>query len=392
MSHKTRVAIHDFVEDHKKRILHFLEELVNCNSFTYNKRGVDAVGQKVAREMPSCFLHERVPNPSTGDQHIFTHIQPGKQPMVLAGHLDTLCPEDSVFRCLTVQEDKLIGPGVNDMKGGDVTLVWALKALETCCDISNFSIVCIFNGDEEIGSPTSSSFFTGMKDKARAAFVFECGGPNGTVVTTRRGLRRQRLHITGQANHFGNLKGAKVSAVQELAAKISAVEALNRPDKTVVLNVGRVEGGLASNIVAERATMDFEVRFWEELEDEKTLNIIQEVALVPTVPGCDMKLELLSYRPPMKATPASMNLFKKIVSLGSELGQDIKEEKRGGVSDACWLSCVGVPTIDGLGPLGDKECTPEEYIITETLFQRIELAANLLLALEETEKGCRRAN
>jgi glutamate carboxypeptidase len=117
-----------------------------------------------------------------------------------------------------------------------------------------------------------------------------------TVVTTRRGLRRQRLHITGQANHFGNLKGAKVSAVQELAAKISAVEALNRPDKTVVLNVGRVEGGLASNIVAERATMDFEVRFWEELEDEKTLNIIQEVALVPTVPGCDMKLALI-YRP-----------------------------------------------------------------------------------------------
>lgn len=389
MNDKARMAIHDFVEDNKERILLFLEELVNCNSFTYNKRGVDAVGEKVAREMPSCFLHERIPNPSTGDQHIFTHVQPGKQPIILASHLDTLCPEDSVFRCLTVQGDKLIGPGVNDMKGGDVTLVWALKALETCCDISNSSIVCIFNGDEEIGSPTSSKLFTDMKDKARAALVFECGGPNGTVVTTRRGLRRHRLHITGQPNHFGNLKGAKVSAVQELAAKILAVEALNRPDKAVVLNVGRVEGGLASNIVAERATMDFEVRFWEESEDEKMLNIIEKMALIPTVPGYDIKLELLSYRPPMKPTPASMNLFKKIVSLGSKLGQDIKEEKRGGVSDACWLSYVGVPTIDGLGPLGDKDCTPEEYIITETLFQRIELATNLLLALEETEKGCR---
>jgi glutamate carboxypeptidase len=336
--------------------------------------------------MPGCFLHERIASPSTGDHHIFTHVRPGKQPILLVGHLDTLCPEDSAFRCLAAQGEKLVGPGVNDMKGGDVTLVWALKALESCCDISNCSIVCIFNGDEEIGSPASSKLFTDMKDKARAAFVFECGGPNGTVVTTRRGLRRYRLHITGQPNHFGNLKGAKASAVQELAAKILAVEALNGPDKAVVLNVGRVDGGLASNIVPERATMDFEFRFWEESEDKKMLNIIPKVALVPTVPGCNMKLELLSYRPPMKPTPASVNLFKKIVSLGSELGQDIKEEKRGGVSDACWFSSVGVPTLDGLGPLGDKDCTPEEYIIAETLFQRIELAAHLMLVLEETDK------
>jgi glutamate carboxypeptidase len=381
MNNKVRIAIHNFINDNRDEMLLFLEELVNCNSFTYNKRGVDAVGEMVIREMPDCFCHERISNESYGDHHIFTHIRSGIPPIVLAGHLDTLCHEDMGFNCLTAKGNKLVGPGVNDMKGGNATLIWALKTLESCLGIENLSIVCIFNSDEEIGSPSSSHIFKALQGKAKAALVFECGAPSDTVVTSRKGHRRYRLCITGQSMHFGNLKGPKISAVQELAAKVLAIEALNRSDNSVVLNVGRVEGGLASNVVAEKATMDFEVRFWETFEGDRVFKMIQELALTPTVPGCELSLERLSYRPPMKQTLDSMRLLKNIVTLGRELGQEIKEEKRGGVSDACWLSHVDVPTIDGLGPLGDLDCTSDEYIITESLFKRVELTANLLLLI-----------
>jgi len=356
---------------------------VACNSFSHNKRGVDEVGRMVAEEMPRCFAHEVVKTERLGDHHLYTHKGPGGLPIVLAGHLDTLCPEDPSFNCVVEQGEKLIGPGVNDMKGGDVVILWTLKALEQCGLLAQLPLVCIFNGDEELGSPTSHHLFSGMRGKASAAFVFENGAPHGTVVVGRKGISRYQLHITGGCGHFGNLKGPKASAVQELANKVLAVEALNRADKGLVANVGRVEGGLAANAVAERAMMDFEFRYWDESVEGELRGTMEELAGKATVPGCALRLERLSYRPPMQPTAEAMRLVGLIQELSAAQGQSVVPEKRGGVSDANWLAYAGIPTVDGLGPLGDGDFTRDEYIITETLFQRIELTANLLLAVKD---------
>jgi glutamate carboxypeptidase len=374
-------AIRREVTAHRREILALFEELVNCASFTHGKAGVDRVGKLVARAMPKSFSHEILRRETVGHHHVFRHEVKGALPIVLAGHLDTLCPEDPAWNRLTVQGDTLMGPGVNDMKAGDVTIVWAIKILELLDLLPGLPVVCIFNSDEEIGSPDSHALFSAMGGKAAAALVFECGGPAGTVVTTRKGIARYRLEIAGKAAHFGNLKGAKVSAVEELAHKILAIEALNASDRSIVANAGMAEGGLAANAVAERAVLEFEARYWDPALREDIEARIRALSSEIAVPGCLTTLTPLAGRPPMQPTPESIRLFDRIVDLARRLGQTISEEKRGGVSDACWLSQAGIPTVDGLGPLGDHDFTRDEYIVTETLFQRIELAANLLLEI-----------
>lgn len=378
-----REAVVRVVEDDREAILAFLSELVACNSFSRNKAGVDAAAGIVAKQMPACFGHETVASDEFGDHHLFRHSGAGGLPVVLAGHLDTLCPPDPAFDSLSDRGETMVGPGVNDMKGGDAVLVWALKALERCGRLEGFPATVIFNGDEELGSPDSNRLFRAMRGRASSALVFECGGPEGTVVTTRKGISRFRLSIRGRASHFGNLKGPKASAVEEMARKVLAVEALNRPGEGVSANVGRASGGLAANKVAEEAEMDYEVRAWSPEVLAETLRQLGAIAASPDVEGCSLSVERLSRRPPMQPSPASRRLFDLTVALAAELGQTVVEEKRGGVSDACWLSDAGLPTLDGLGPLGDGDFTPDEYIVKETLFQRIALTACLLAELQE---------
>jgi glutamate carboxypeptidase len=383
MSVNYRQAIKAAIAGNRKQIRKFLFDLVNCGSYSRDKARVDQVGELVKAAMPAAFSHELVASKVYGNHHLYLHPVKKQLPILLVGHLDTLCPEDENFKVLTEVGDKLVGPGVNDMKGGDAVLIWAVKILEEIGALRDLPITCIFNGDEEQGSPDSNKIFKNMRAKAALAFVFECGGPANTVVTTRKGNCRFRLHIQGKPNHFGNLKEAKVSAIEELAKKVLALEALNRPDKSVVANVGRVEGGLAANAVAEQASLDFEFRTWDAGLQEETQAQVEDICRRPLVPGCRLSLEKLAYRPPMVMNETAQKMFTLIVELGRTLDQPISEEKRGGLSDGCWLAHVGIPTIDGLGPLGDGDFTPHEHIFTATLFDRIELAANLLLEVQK---------
>ncbi len=383
---EARPHIRAIIRENQDAILALLAEMVNTNSFSHNSAGINRVGEMVREAMPPGFNHSCTANAAGVNHHVYTQPISRRPAIVLAGHLDTLCPPDPSFDRLREDGDLLRGPGVNDMKGGDVVLIWALKVLHLCGALSQMPITCIFNGDEELGSPTSHALFTGMRGAAWA-LVFECGGPADTVVTTRKGVARYRLRISGKPNHFGNLQEAKVSAIEELAHKILAVEAMNLADRSVAANVGRIEGGLAANAVAEEAAMDCEVRYWNPALEPKVIRAIEQLSAHNRVPGCRSSLEQLSYRPPMRPGADAMRLFELIAARGRVLGMQIIEEKRGGVSDACWLAHAGIPVIDGLGPLGDHDFTPREYIRKDTLFSRIELAANLLLDLQEANGG-----
>ena len=368
-------------------ILDFLTVLVDCNSYVHRPEGVRQVAATIREHMPARFRHEVIRGELYADHHQYSHVTGEGLPVALVGHMDTLCPPDSSFDRLTVDGDKLLGPGVCDMKGGLTVVVWALKLLERCGLLEDLPLVCTFNGDEEVGSPTSRSLFTAMQGRASHALVFEPGGPGGTVVTTRKGISRYRLDISGRAAHFGCLRGAKASAVQELAHMELAVEAMNAEDGSLVANVGKVEGGLAANAVAARASMDLEVRYWDPGVGEQAAGAIDEMSRAVTVPGCSSELSRLSYRPPLDPSEGSRALFELARQVGKSLGQTLLEEKRGGVSDANWLSHVGIPTLDGLGPIGDLDFTDEEYVVTETVFDRVELTANLLLALGASSEG-----
>ena len=379
-------AIARAIEGSRSGILDFLAELVNANSYTLNREGVNRVAEMVAGEMPACLEHEVIEVEGFAAHHRFSHKVGFGLPILLAGHVDTLCPPESPFNRLTEQGEKLLGPGVNDMKGGITVLVWSLKVLEQLGLLDDFSVVCLINADEEFGSQTSHRLFAEMEGRARRALVFECGGPGGTVVTTRKGVTRHRIDFAGGAAHHACTKVPKVSAIEELAHKALALEAMNQADGSLVVNVGVVDGGLNPNTVAETASLAFEMRYWTPEVEAAALNAVRELIACPTVEGCSMKMSDISHRPPLQPSDESMQLFETIRRVAADLGRPIVEEKRGGVSDANWLSHVGIPVIDGLGPIGDLDFTEDEYIIKETLFTRIELTVNVLLHLRAEQE------
>lgn len=380
----TKNLIIQAVDKDRPKILRFLKRMIERNSYITNQKGVRAIADMIAKEMPAGFKHELVPDPQFSGHHFYRHLRPGRPTIVLAGHMETLCPYERDFSRLVKKGAKLLGPGTCDMKGGLVVLIWALKVLERLGRLDDLSIVCIYNSDEEYGSPNSWKLFTGMKGKADYGLVFEAAGPGNTIVTTRKGVARYRLDIAGKASHFGCLKGRKISAIAELAKKTIVIEALTRKDGSIVANVGKVAGGLAANKVAETASLDFEARYWTKANEQKTMQAIRKICAVPAIPGCSLKLHELSHRPPMQPSAAERALFNLARQLAGGLGQKIKEESRGGVSDANWLSHVGIPTIDGLGPIGDFDFTRDEYLLTKSLFDRINLVAHLLLKLGRT--------
>ncbi|MHC4871137.1 MAG: M20/M25/M40 family metallo-hydrolase [Planctomycetota bacterium] len=367
----------------RNAILDCLKKLVDCSSYSHNHQGIFEAGKIAASYMPKCFSEEVIESDTTGPHRIFRHKASAKNPIILAGHIDTLCPYEKDFSSLEDKGDTLCGPGVNDMKGGDTVMIWALRILENMGKLSDLPFTCILNGDEEIGSPDSSRLFKAEQDKAKAALVFECGGPEGTLVTTRKGIHKKRVCITGKAAQFGNLKEKKVSAIEELAYKVTKIESLNESEKDIAANVGKISGGIAANKVAEYAEFDFEYRSWDPQTLSETETVIDNILKTSKVENCTCTTQNLSHRPPMVPTADSLKIFNKAVAIGRDMGENIIEEKRGGVSDACWLSHVGIPTVDGLGPLGDGDFTRDEYIIKDTLFSRIELTVRLLLEISE---------
>jgi len=299
----------------------------------------------------------------------------------MIGHIDTVFPPDSPFVKFEAHGDRLRGPGTADMKGGITVMIFALRVLEELGVLSKIPVQCLINGDEEIGSPHSLPLIRNMAPKAAFGLVFEAGGLNGEVVIARRGIRRFKLIVTGKARHAGVKEGPKDSAIEELARMILALEALNDQEKGISINVGKISGGIDTNIVPDNATALFEFRFWDSDAEKEVLDRIEQIVANPVNPGCSAECKCHHQRPagcPIKGTDG---LYEQTRKAAEELDQTLSRERRGGTSDANFLVSMGVPTLDGLGPVGDLDHSPEEYILTESLFERIELTTLLLMKL-----------
>lgn len=377
------VQIKRGIEAEKENIKEFLESLVNQNSFTFNIRGVDKIAGILSEAMPGAFKHEAVDAGSRfAKHHVFSKEGRWNKPVVLVGHMDTLWKPESSFKRLHREKEKMIGPAVHDMKGGLTVIVWALKVLDKCGLLDGLPLKVVFNSDEEVGSVDSKKIFTGFKGGAAAGLVYEDAGIGGSVVTKRVGITDYRLEVEGVPAHAGLYYGAKGSALLEIAHRIIRLESLNQGRDKLSLNAGTAEGGLATNIVPDKARCDFEIRFWNEKDLQRVEDAIKSDIEKPVVEGCRLKLVKGKHRPPLNQGEKEKNLFSLVLQTAEMLGQKVVEEHRNGGSDASWLSSAGIASIDGLGPEGDLDRTEEEYIITDTLFERIELTANILLAPE----------
>ncbi len=367
-----------------------LRKLVLQSSFSWFKEGVDRVGRLLGEQLTSYGMDmEVVPGEKLGNQLVFRSPaarKSGKQ-LLLVGHMDTVFPEDSSFNWYEDDGQLVKGPGVIDMKGGLVVAVSAIRALYHCGLLDVIPLAFICNSDEEIGSLESVPLILAEAEKSFAAMVFECGGLNGELVTGRKGKTGYRLDVTGKAGHAAFAGRDKASAILELAHKTIALEKLNDPDRGIVVNVGVVQGGMGPNSVAEKARAEIDTRFLLQEDAGRVAGELAGIAGNSTIAGTGGVLLQTSSRPPMEQTENNRALFALVRTEAESMGITVVEELRSGVSDANTIATVGIPVIDGMGPVGGSDHSDREYMIRSSLPEKSGLAALSILACWEKFGG-----
>ncbi len=381
-------SLSSYLSEQEDAMFSLLEELVLIQSGTGNKTGVDRVGECITSVLAELDLRcVRIGNRDLGDHLLFSTPACGKngtKKILLTGHMDTVFPKDCGFNGYEDDGEKITGPGVIDMKGGLVTMIYTVKALAAHNLLGEIPLTLFFNSDEEIGSPSSAPLLRDEAGRSCCALVFECGGLNGEVVTGRRGKRGYRLQINGRAGHAAFAGTDKPSAILELARQIDRLEALNDPDRQVVVNVGKIEGGIGPNTVADSASALIDTRFPSQESGEWLAGKIELISSGATVNGTQTALQVTNTRPVMEQRWENHRLFELYRRRAESLGLPVREESRQGVSDANTLAEAGIPVLDGLGPIGEHDHSEREYMIKQSLPQRTRILSLFLPDLYRT--------
>lgn len=381
------VSIHrkvlELINRWEKEQVDFLITLCEQNSYTFYKQGTDRVASLILENLEGMLpIHNLVEQQDVGNHHILKTKKKGKS-VYLLGHMDTVFPPDHPFQICKKDGDWLSGPGTADMKGGLTVMVYALRTLHLLGGLEKLNVAMILGGDEENGSLTSRDIYEKERENARICLVAECAGENGEIAVSRNGKAGGRVECFGRNRHVGSPAEEKASAILELARKVIALESLNSIFSGGRINVGRIEGGLGPGIVPSHASFLFDLRWQKEEEFRQLLDRIQEIVSRSELPQTSSSISLLNYRPIMPFTKKTEKLLHYLQRVAEELGQEIFGEHRYGTSDGNFFGAAGVPTLDGFGPVGLQDHTPEERIRISSLKERTALLALFLLRLAE---------
>ena len=370
--------IGQFIRSHADGIFHLLEEMVKTQSGSRNKAGVDRVGRLIRNALADLPLSVESIDQSVVGNHLVVQSPPaadGRKGVLLVGHMDTVFSEASHFNWYREDERHCYGPGVIDMKGGLVVGIAALRALNHLERLDRIPITFIFNADEEIGSVTSSDLIRHHAARSQFAFVLECGGIQGEVVTGRKGNLSATLDVCGEAGHAAFAGSQKASAILAMAHMTIDIEGLNEPQRGISTNVGVIAGGTTPNTIAEHVSARIDARFIEPSVHDELIRKLHAIAASSPVTGVDAKLTIRTSRPPMPASEGNRELFHVIRKTAQSLDMTVSEEFRQGVSDANTIADVGTPVLDGLGPIGANDHSDREYMVKESLVDRSILLA-----------------
>lgn len=307
---------------------------------------------------------------------------PGDGPAVLLlGHFDTVWPVGQLERMPLVERDgKLFGPGVLDMKAGVAIGATAAKALAASVPAGRRPrVTLLVTSDEEVGSRSSRPEIERRARASAAVLVLEPALPGGAVKTARKGVGEFQVVARGVASHAGANPEAGASAVHELARQITAMEALNEPARGLSLNVGVIAGGTRSNVVAEEASALVDVRV-SRMDDAARIEAALS-QLAPVNPRVRLDVRGRVGRPPMERTAGVVRLFELARDVARDMGRDLQEGSTGGASDGNFTAALGVPTLDGLGALGEGPHALHEHVVVNELAPRAALLAGLLLRI-----------
>jgi glutamate carboxypeptidase len=364
-----------------------LRRLVSVDCGTDNKAGVDEVGD-IFQEMleRGGFSVECVKQSVYGDFRIGRIHGSGTKKIMLIGHLDTVYPIGTVAgRPMSIEGDIVKGPGVADIKGGLLVALYAVQKLIKQ-GFSNFKEIVLFaNSEEEFISPVSRNLYAPIAKEMDAVLVFESGGKDGRIVSARNGAGEYTITVQGHAAHAGVEPEKGINAILELAHKILELQTIPKERPGILLNVGIIEGGARPNVVPERAIGIIDVRARQNDIIPYIQSRFKEIASTSSVAGSVVSIEGEFRFPAMERNAQIEKLVQCIQTAGAELGLQIKEEMRGGSSDANFIASLGVPVVDGLGPVGGDDHSEREYILRSSIVERIELVGRVIRKIGEGE-------
>ena len=369
-----------FIRTHETWLHETIDVLVSIESPTDDKAAVDRAGAEFRRRAASIGMRVTVePRADAGD-HSVAEIGEGGRRILIVGHVDTVWPHGQLARMPLVRRDgRLWGPGTLDMKVGVSMGLLATRAVFETGRPLEGRVAMLITSDEETGSDTSRDVIEREALASDAVLVLEPALAGGPLKTSRKGIGQYVITATGVSAHAGVDPAKGISAVRELARQIIAIEALHDLQRGVSVNAGVISGGTRPNVVPEEARAIVDVRAPSAADAARVDAAFR--ALAPILPGAKLSVTGGFERPPMERSEGVVALYRHAEAVAAELGQTIAEGGTGGGSDGNLTAALGVPTLDGLGAVGDGAHALHEHVELDCLVPRTTLLAGLIARL-----------
>lgn len=376
--YRTVTRLFSAAERERNTLLQLTRELVAAESPSDDRSPLDECGALLARRLAEGGAEvARLPAGTTSD-HVLARWRGDGPAVLLVGHFDTVWPVGQLARMPLEEKDgKLFGPGVLDMKAGLAIGITAARVAAAELPANRRpDVTLIATSDEEVGSATSRDHIERLARASIAVLVLEPALPGGAVKTARKGVGEFQIAAHGVSSHAGANPDAGASAVHELAHQIVALQALADAPRGLTINVGVIGGGTRSNVVAEHAHAEVDVRI-SRREDAAAIEAALR-GLRPKDPRVRLSVRGRIGRPPMERTDGVAALYALARQVAAGMGRALGEGATGGASDGNFTAALGVPTLDGLGALGDGPHALHEHVIVDELVPRVALLAGLL--------------
>jgi len=366
-----------------------LREMVSIDCGSYSPEGVNQVADLCeARFKERGWTVERTPHrPAEGERQLGDLVVgrlegSGGKNTLLVGHTDTVFDDGTVAaRPFRIEGETAYGPGVSDMKGGLLTGFFAIEVLRGLGFEGFGRITYVCNPDEEIGSPFSGPVIRELAPQHDAALVLEGARANGDIVSARKGVSDYVIEVKGRAAHAGVEPEKGRNALLEASHKIIALQALNGRWPGVTVNVGLVHGGTRPNVVPAECELHVDLRSPQAETLDEADAAIRVICAASTVPDTSATVQANGWHRPMEKKEGGAGLAAIAIGVAGELGFELRDAATGGASDANTTSAAGVPTLDGLGPVGGDDHAPAEWLDLASVVPRVALLAGIVSRL-----------
>lgn len=367
-----------------ERYIEELRSLVDVDCGTQTHEGVAQVAGVIRELWKQEGWHtEQVDLGSAVGPGLFVCNKPAsvEYDVLLVGHLDTVFPAGTVAeRPMSRDENRLYGPGVSDMKSGLLNILWAMRSLGAE-HRKRLSIAIAMNPDEETGSVHSHAWIGKLAKQARCVLVCEAARADGSLVKARKGMAGYHLTFEGVAAHAGNEPEKGRSAITAFANSVLAINALADVARGTTLNVGVVQGGSAANVVPAQLKAELDVRFWENDEFDRVHQALTQLCEEGFLADVTTRLIRVNHKPAMAANEETQLLMRLVEQAGQQEKINITWQAVGGGSDANHTAALGIPTLDGLGPVGAGFHSPAEWLDIASIEPRIRLLKRVVSML-----------